>query len=659
MSETSGQPGLAAAGPVAPVATERLTLYPIRGGGVRIEGGFWGRYQALNRETTIPHGMHMLEETGSLENLRIAAGLTSGEYSMPLFRDSDVYKVLEAIAWERGHGADAEQDLFLANTAGLLARAQQPDGYLNSYVQVVESGKRFGNPAMGHELYCAGHLLQAAVADLRTGGDPDGLAAVARRFADLLAGPDLPEGFVPGHPEIEMALVELYRTVGAGKYLDLAAALVGRRGRSTLWWGSVGQVYEPAYFQDDVPFEQAEEIRGHAVRALYLLSGGTDLYLETGGPGLLRSATAQWDDMVSAKTYLTGGTGSRHKREAFGDPFELPPDRAYCETCAAIASVMWNWRMLLTTGDAWFADLIERTLYNGFLAGLGLDGKSFFYVNPLQTRDPHKRERWYQCACCPPNIMRLLASLDYYVATSTDAGLQIHQFASGRVGAELTAGTFAIEMATGYPDEGTVRLRLRQAPDGPAELAIRIPGWAAEASATLNGRPAHAEPGDDHYLRISRIWTQGDELDVEFPLRARTIYPAPDIDAVRSCVAYERGPLVYCFEGVDVAAADRLRRATVRPGARPSELPGTDVAGHRVTGLSVPGQMVIRSPAGWPYLDHPPGDADGTGDRQARDTELRAIPYYVWANRGPSDMRVWIPEHPDAGEGMDHGGPAG
>lgn len=651
-------PSALMAGPVAPVAAERLALRPIRRGAVRIEGGFWGRYQALNRETTIPHGMHMLEETGSLENLRIAAGLTSGEYSMPLFRDSDVYKVLEAIGWERAHGAEPGQDQFLADTAALLARAQQPDGYLNSYVQVVESGKRFGNPAMGHELYCAGHLMQAAVADLRTGGDPDGLAAVARRFADLLAGPDLPDGFVPGHPEIEMALVELYRTTGAGRYLDLAAELVGRRGRSTLRWGSVGQVYEPAYFQDDVLFEQAEEIRGHAVRALYLLSGGTDLYLETGQPGLLRSALAQWDDMVSAKTYLTGGVGSRHKREAFGDLFELPPDRAYCETCAAIASIMWNWRMLLATGEARFADLLERTLYNGFLAGLGFDGKTFFYVNPLHTRSPRERERWHQCACCPPNIMRLLASLDYYVATSTEGGLQIHQFASGRVAADLAAGTLAIEMATGYPDEGAVRLRLRQAPDGPAELAIRVPGWAAEVSVTLNGRPAPAEPDGDRYLRISRIWAEGDELDVEFGLRARTIYPGPDLDAVRSCVAYERGPLVYCFEGVDVAGTGRLRGAAVRTGARPSETPAVDVAGHRVTGLCVPGQVADRSPDGWPYLDHPPGGADGTAGRPARDIELHAIPYYAWANRGPGDMRVWIPGYPGAGEGTGHDGPA-
>jgi uncharacterized protein len=632
--------GLSGAGVVAPIATERLTLHPIRGG-VRIEGGFWGRYQALNRETTIPHGMRMLEETGSLENLRIAAGMATGEYATPLFRDSDVYKVLEAIGWERAHGADAEQELFLAQTAELLARAQQPDGYLNSYFQVVAGGKRFGDPAMGHELYCAGHLIQAAIADLRTGGNRDGLPAVALRFADLLTSPALPADFVPGHPEIEMALVELYRTTGEDRYLQLAANLLGRRGRATLTWGSAGGVYPPDYFQDDVPFEQAEHIRGHAVRALYLLSGAADLYTEAGGPGLLRSALAQWDDMVSAKTYLTGGVGSRHKREAFGDPFELPPDRAYCETCAAIASIMWNWRMLLLTGEARFADLMERTLYNGFLTGLGLDGKSFFYVNPLHVRGRAERQPWYACACCPPNVMRLIASLDHYVATRTGAGVQVHQFVSGRVTAVLPgAGELVLEMSTSYPDEGAVRLRLSQAPAGPAELAIRIPGWARSVSVALNGRSLDASPGDDRYLRVARTWADGDELVVEFPVQVRTIYPGPELDAVRSCVAYERGPLVYCFEGVDVPDRGRLPGAYAAIGARPTEVPGLNVADRPVIGLSVPGRIVPPTIAPFPHLDAPSRDTDG------QDAELRAIPYFARANRGASDMRVWIPVDP-------------
>jgi DUF1680 family protein len=646
MKEASARSSLIGAGPFAPVGTQRLRLHPVGGAGVRIDGGFWHRYQVLNRETMIPHGMRMLEETGNLENLRIAAGMASSEYSLPLFRDSDVYKMLEAIGWERAHGPDAEQDGFLTSTASLLARVQQPDGYLNSYVQVVLGGKRFGNPAMGHELYCAGHLMQAAVADVRTGGDPAGLFAVAARFADLLTGPSLPAGFVPGHPVIETALVELYRTAGEARYLDLAAELIRRRGRSTLNWGEAGYRYDPSYFLDDVPVEEAEEIRGHAVRALYLLSGAVDVYLETETPGLLRSALAQWDDMVAAKTYLTGGIGSRHKRESFGVPFELPTDRAYCETCAAVASIMWNWRMLLVTGEARFADLIERTLYNGFLAGIGLDGKSFFYINPLHERGTGVRQSWFDCACCPPNVMRLLASLDHYIATRTDAGLQIHQFVSGHFIAQLPgAGKFAVEMITSYPDEGAVRLRLRQAA-GLAELAIRIPGWASAATATLNGRPLAAEPGEDGYLRVSRTWAPGDELVIEFPLPVRTIYPGLDVDSARGCVAYERGPLVYCFEGADVPGTGRLRGLSVQNGARPAEVPGTYVAGEGVIGLSVPGRIASPPPAGWPYLDHPPDEVGGTGDGPARDAELFAIPYFAWANRAPADMRVWIPEQP-------------
>jgi len=636
---------------VAPAATGRLALRPVRGGGMRIDGGFLGRYQALNRDTTIPHGMRMLAESGSLENLRIAAGASAGEYSMPLFRDSDVYKMLEAIAWERRRGTDPAQERFFADAVALISAAQHADGYLNSYVDVVESGARFTNPAMGHELYCAGHLMQAAVADLRTGGDPGGLAAVAGRYADLLAEqlPGKLSGFVPGHPEIETALVEFSRATGRTELVGMAADLVARRGAARLHWHSFG----PAYFQDDVPFEQALAIRGHAVRALYLLSGAADVYTETGRPGLLHAALAQWDDMVSAKTYLTGGVGARHKDEAFGDPFELPPDHAYCETCAAIASIMWNWRLLLITGEARFAELIERTLYNGFLGALGLDGATFSYVNPLQARAPAPRRPWYRVACCPPNIMRLLATLDHYVATSTDTGVQIHQFANGRLSADLAPGILELQLATGYPYAGSLLVRVLAAPDGQADLSVRVPSAAAAISAAINGKPSHAEPGGDHYLRIRRAWTRGDELAVEFPLPVRTIRPDPRIDAVRSCVTFERGPLVYCFEGADLpgagtagragtlAHAGQLAGASVRRDARPAEVPGVQIGSQRIMALSVPGSIRDPAPPGWPYpADETP---DGRAAPPARDVTLRAIPYYTRANRAPTDMRVWIP----------------
>ncbi len=641
--------------------------------GVRLDGGgFWGAYQRLNAEVTIPHGIDMLEETGSLQNLRVAAGQAADEYAMPLFRDSDVYKVLEAIAWQRQVGAELSsperrptaesRERFFTETAALLRAAQRPDGYLNSYVQVVEGDKRFTNPAMGHELYCAGHLMQAAVADLRTGGDPGGLATVAGRFAGLLAEllPGPLAGFIPGHPEIEMALVEFGRATGQPALTGTAADLIARRGRSMLHWPPRGRPagrthfqdsYDPAYFADDVPFELADQIRGHAVRALYLLSGATDVYTETGQPGLLRAALAQWDDMMAGKAYLTGGTGSRHKRESFGDRYELPPDRAYCETCAAIASVMWNWRMLLATGEARFAALAERTLYNGFLAGLGLDGATFFYVNPLQARSPIsrgapvRRQPWYQCACCPPNVMRLLASVGHYAATSTDAGVQIHQFMAGRLRAALPgAGGLELELATGYPYQGELAVRVLAATGGPADLAVRLPEWAAAAEVTLNGHGHGAEPGEDHYLHVRRAWTAGDELTVSFPVVARTTRPSPLIDAVRGCVAFERGPLVYCFEGADLPGggagggleASGLAGLSVAAGARVGEQPGMRVRGHEVTGLAVPGSAGPAAQPGWPY-----GDGAGQAGSAA---ELTAIPYYAWANRGPGGMRVWIPE---------------
>jgi uncharacterized protein len=651
VTKTSARTLSADAGPVAPATLDRLALRPVGHGGVRIDGGFWGHYQALNRHTTIPHAIRMLEETGSLHNLRLAASVSAGsavssvsssDYSMPLFRDSDVYKVLEAIAWERARGRDEAMERFFADTVELLRQAQHPDGYVNSYVDVVERGRRFANPAMGHELYCAGHLLQAAVADVRTAGNHSALAGIAGRYADLIVR-DLPgslAGYVPGHPEIESALAEFARATGNPELVTAAADLIARRGRATLNWHSFG----PAYFQDDVPFEQADTIRGHAVRALYLLAGATDVYTETGRPGLLRAALAQWDDMVSGKTYLTGGVGSRHKDEAFGDPFELPPDQAYCETCAAIASIMWNWRMLLVTGESRFADLIERTLYNGFLSGLGLDGASFFYVNALQARTPIGRQPWYQCACCPPNIMRLLASLGHYVATVTDAGVQIHQFTGGRLGADVPGtGKLELEMATGYPYEGALRLRVLGAPAGHAELAVRVPAWAGTVSATLNGRRLTSEPGDDRYLRARRVWAAGDELYVEFPLRVRVIHPDRRIDAVRSCAALERGPLVYCVEGVDVPGADGLADIWLHRGAEPAERSGVEVAGERVAALSVPGQVGPGHAPAWPYNHGGPGLSDG----QLGARELTAIPYHARANRGDTAMRVWIPLRED------------
>ncbi len=636
-----------------PVSTDLLALRPITRGTVHLTGGFWGDRQRQNRDVTIPHGIRMLDESGTIENLRIAAGASDADYKLPVFRDSDLYKVLEAIAWERAHGADHDQEQFFASSVELLRSAQQPDGYLNSYVQVVEKGHRFGDPAMGHELYCAGHLFQAAVADARTATGTASLQPVAERFASMLVDVLRAEQatLVEGHPEVETALVELYRTGGDRRFLELAQDMLARRGGKTLFWRGFG----PSYFQDDLPFEQARSVRGHAVRCLYLLTGATDIYTETGKKELWSSVLSQWEDMTASKTYLTGGVGSRHQDEAFGDRFELPPDRAYCERCAAIASIMWNWRLLLLTGEARFAELMERTLYNGFLAGIGLDGTSFFYVNPLQAREPMLRSRWNYCACCPPNGMRLMASLEHYLATTTDEGIQVHQYASGKFRADLGArGPLELAVETDYPFGGTVSLRAVAVPSGICEVAVRVPSWADGTTATLNGRrvSSQAEPGA--YLRCRREWSVGDELVVDLPMRPRAVRASDNVDSVRGCVAYERGPLVYCLEGRDVPDRGTLEGVSVISSSRaPVELPGLDISGHSMVGLVLRGMARTGpTPANWPYYDgatdQAPTGAAGDAHRDgggATGTDLLAVPYFAWANRGGTDMRVWAPEH--------------
>jgi uncharacterized protein len=632
-------------GPVGMRSGLHQALRPLGSGGLRLDGGFWGQRQLLNREVTIPHGMRMLEEHGNLDNLRMAAGKLEGPYRGPRFMDSDVYKLLEAIGWERQHGVVAEQERFLAETGALLSSAQLPDGYLNSYYQVVEPSKLFAEPAMGHELYCAGHLFQAAVAEARSlpvttspGGPPSGekhIGPVADRFAEhLLKVLPARPSFVPGHPEIETAMAEMYRLTGSEPQLHMAAELLGRRGHSSLSFGSFG----PEYFQDDIELAKAEAVRGHAVRALYLLSGAADVYMETGRQELLGSCFSQWADMASAKTYLTGGVGSRHKDEAFGDRFELPPDRAYCETCAAIASVMWNWRMCLITGESRFAELIERTLYNGFLSGWGLDGRSFFYVNPLQSRGGRARQPWYYCACCPPNLMRLVASLEHYVATRTADGLQVHQFAPATIRQHLASGWLGATVETPYPREGWLVLRVDEAPAGDADIAIRAPSWAPDITVELNGVAQTIEPSPDGYLHLRRCWGPGDELSVSFPLQPRVVRPDPRIDAVRGCAAIERGPFVYCFESLE---ADGEPLDDVRVVVSPADFreQNTQVAGETVVELSCSARRLPpRDGSSWPYYEHEPAGSDGS-----REVRLAAIPYYAWSNRGPSYMRVWAP----------------
>jgi uncharacterized protein len=621
--------------PVAPRGAGALR--PLGIGDVRIEGGFWGERQQLNADAIIPHCLGWERRLGWIENFRDPHGERGRE-----FADSDVYKLVEAIAWEAGRSGDAGLDGVIAEIAEEAAGAQEEDGYLNTRFGHRGRDRRYTDLEWGHELYCYGHLIQAAVARLRTHGE-DRLTEIARRAADHVCdafGPTGNQG-VCGHPEIEMALVELYRATGEERYLDQASRFVERRGRPALADSERGR----AYYQDEMPLRDARAFRGHAVRALYRASGAADVAVETGDGDLLESIVRQWERTIARRTYLTGGMGSRHADEAFGEDFELPPDRAYSETCAGVASVQLAWRLLLATGDARFADLAERTLYNVVATSPALDGSGFFYANPLHQRVPGEapdpdaespraasslRAPWFHVSCCPTNVARTLASLGGYVATTDDGGVQLHQLVSCTVRAPLGA----VRVRTDYPWSGDVSVQVDDPGEGPWRLSLRVPAWADEAVLVDRGARRQVRAG---YATADGPWRAGDEVRLELPIRPRWTRPDPRIDAVRGCVALERGPLVYCLESTDQEDGVELEGVAAAPVDAFTERSPDGPLGAAV---AVEARGALRTdapPAGWPYsgaAPRPPG-ADG---------RLTFIPYHAWGNRGLSTMRVWVPE---------------
>jgi len=582
----------------------------------------------------MPLALHQLVAAGNLDNIRLAihAGETATAehdgakrpgnlgpvdpvpglgYQGPVFMDSDIYKTLEAIGWELANGPRPDLSDFAAGTIALLAQAQQPDGYLNSYVQA--SGEpRYSRLAVSHEMYCAGHLIQAAIAMRRGTGDTS-LLDIATRFADQLVSEFAGEGKgLDGHPVIETALAELYRETGNRAYLNLASQFTEQRGYGLAGDSGMGR----RYLQDHMPVRESGTEVGHAVRALYLEAGVTDVAAETHDDELLQSSVRRWNDMVAAKTSLTGGNGSRHADEGFGDRFELPPDRAYNETCAAIAAFHWSWRLLLATGDPKYADHMERVLYNGFGAAISAEGDRFFYVNPLQRRedhfekdDPGRRREWFTCACCPPNIMRLLASIQHYLATVNGETLYVQQYAE----AWLRGAGLDIEVATDYPWSGVVTLRVLAAPRAEREVALRIPAWSAVTGVTVNSSSERMVPPRQGYLRLRRRWQRGDTIRLRLDLAPRWTRPDHRVDAVRGCAAIERGPLVYCFEQADQSVP--LDELAVSPGSPLTQRPLT---------LEGIGRTVQVTAA-------------------AHGVSAVAIPYFQWDNRGPGAMRVWVP----------------
>ncbi|MCA5892512.1 glycoside hydrolase family 127 protein [Isoptericola sp. NEAU-Y5] len=613
--------------------------------------GLLGAWQERNGAATIPHCLDALETSGALDNLRRLLPPTDperhgGPYRGFNFADSDVHKTLEALAWEasrtgNGTAGTPAHEETAQRIIALLARVQAPSGYLDSHVQggAAPFSEPYTDLRWGHELYVLGHLVQAGVARARTTGNDD-LLDVAMAWADDVADRlDAGEALFCGHPEVESALVELSRETGDARYLAAARRMLELRGHGRLGSGPFG----PAYHQDATPVARATEVTGHAVRQLYLLAGVVDVVLETGDAELLAAAQRLWDDAAGRRTYVTGGMGSRHKDESFGDPYELPPDRAYAESCAGIASIQWAWRMLLATGDGRYADAVEHALHNVVAAAVSLDGTRFFYSNPLQVRDGHDgsdeyqasgRRGWFACACCPPNLARLLASLHTMVATSAaDGTVALHLYAD----ADVVLGETRLSVRTGYPWDGDVVLTA--AAPLPA-IALRVPGWADPAAVrlTVDGVPAPVAVRSGY----AEVPAGAREVRLELPLEVRVLRAHPRVDAVRGCVALARGPVVHCFEQVDVDAS------RPEPGAVVLDDVELDLAHPVTVGPADPelgvGAVLLargraRGTAPAPlYAAESPDAAD-----PAHPVTLRAVPYAVWGNRGEGPMRVWIP----------------
>jgi len=643
-------------GPVNTSQSPYARLKTLEFENVLLKEGFWTKKTNVNRKVSLHFGFEMLEKAGNFNNLRIAAGLIKGNYRGYVFIDSDIYKWLEAVAWEMGREPDKELSSMADQAIALITAAQRSDGYINSYVQTREFYEPWIDLDNGHELYCAGHLFQAAVAFERALGD-DRLLNIACRFADHIYsvfGTDKRHGAC-GHPEVEMALVELYRATGETRYRELAKFFIDQRGQNEM---KGHRSYGPEYHQDHVQVRQVVEAAGHSVRQLYLASGVTDLYLETGEQSLFDAMLRLSKDITETKLYITGGLGARFDGEAFGDPYELPTDQCYCETCAAIASLMWNWRMLLASGEGRYADQMERALYNNILASPALDGQHYFYINPLMLRDakylrlstdlppsevfiPDQRPEWHDCACCPPNVMRVFSSFSHYLATHDAKGIQIHHFASADIEFNLAKDqSIKLNLMTEYPWQGSIKLQVVESTNSPWTLSIRIPEWSQNPTLSINGKVAGNLRREKGYLVIEQKWQAEDIVELELGMEATFIASNPRIDATRSCLAIQRGPIVYCLEDRDQEITGQLLDVEIDNNQPLSTRWDSDLL-DGVMVIEAAGQF-IDSESWHGHLYQP---AMFPGSINPRSTRLVAVPYYAWGNRKIGGMRVWIPKH--------------
>jgi len=626
----------------------KLHTVPIHA--VTISDGFWAERRRVALEKSIPTAQQLLEANGYVDNFRRISARKDVPRKGPVFTDSDTYKWIEAVGFFLQSGEQpklhAQADAYIDEVVGV----QESSGYLNTYWVGDRAKERLLPETMdwGHELYCLGHMLQAAIAFYRATGNTKLLDA-GKRYAEFVIenyGPGK-KPLLAGHPEIEMSLIELYRTTGDRRYLDLAGYILNGDPRI------VRRPERVVYTFSGIPFTQRTKLQGHAVRAMYASCGATDYYLETGDPKYWQTLENLWQDMVTSKMYITGGLGSRWEGESFGDAYELPNARAYAETCAAIGSLMWNWRMLAASSDARFTDILERALYNAINVGMSLDGALYCYYNPMEftghsdpnrhSKDGSVRNPWYDVFCCPPNIERTLGALPgYFYGTSKD-GLYVHLYGSSSLDWHLEDGTgLNVQQKTKYPWEGGVDLIVSPAKPSDFTLYLRIPGWTSSAKLSVNGESWKAGVKPGAYFPIRRRWNAGDRLRLEFDMTPRLVASNPRVVENVGKVAVQRGPLIYTLEQIDQAGGTSVLDVAMIAGRnpvkdfqvefRPDQLGGITVLRHR-------GAM-LESPNATQALYGPPGSE---AQKPSGEVDLTFIPYYAWANRQPSAMRVWVP----------------